>query len=312
MAARNLRAKAAQFAALKNPEMSAAFEKQAQAYDDRAKGIHDAITKNSELTGAQKDARDPSVSASEAAKFRAQEAAKTGGRDPLEFARQGEIQKADAKYYDSLHKGLAGSGMIAAQQKQNIDMLRQVAAAPSFMPGTGSELSQMYQRAAAQFGINTTGAAPREIFNQVSARILADQFSGLKSMASETGETGARIFKSMLDIEEKANITPGDTIEGIKAKLNLLDKTGDLMMKWADKADEYKLKHGSLDAGFDKELRAEVAKARIENVVPSAAKAPPSAPALNSEAEAIAWARKAGLKPGDPMKLPSGRIVAAP
>jgi hypothetical protein len=177
---------------------------------------------------------------------------------------------ADIKYYDSLHRGLAGSGMIAAQQKQNIDMLRQVAAAPSFSPGTGTDLWRAYQRAAAQFGINPTGAAPREIFDQVAARILADQFSGMKSLASETGEQGARVFKSMLDIEEKANVTPEDSLEGIKAKLDLVDKTGDLMMKWADKADSYKLKHGRLDAGFDKELRADIAKARVQNAVPTA------------------------------------------
>jgi len=175
---------------------------------------------------------------------------------------------ADIKYYDSLHRGLAGSGMIAAQQKQNVDMLRQVAESPSFTPGTGTDAWLTYQRALTQFGINPTGAAPREIFNQVSARILADQFSGLKSMAAETGEQGARIFKSMLDIEEKANITPEDSLAGIKAKLNLLDKTGDLMMKWADKADDYKIKHGRLDAGFNKELRADIAKARVPNAVP--------------------------------------------
>lgn len=176
--------------------------------------------------------------------------------------------EASAKYYDSLHKGLAGSAMIAAQQKQNIDMLRQVAASPNFVPGAGSEAALGLQRLAAQFGINTQGAAPREIFNQVATRILADQISGIKSMASETGETGGRIFKSMLDLEEKANITHADTAEGIKAKLDLIDRAGSLMMKWGDLADDYVSKHGKLDAGFDKELRREIGGARIPNVVP--------------------------------------------
>ncbi len=78
----------------------------------------------------------------------------------------------------------------------------------------------------------------------------------------------------MLDIEEKANITAADSLEGIKAKLDIIDRTGDLMMKWADRADDYKIKHGGLDAGFDKALRADIAKARVENVVPKEAPKP--------------------------------------
>jgi hypothetical protein len=187
-------------------------------------------------------------------------------------AEQAEATKtveANAKYYDSLHRGLSGSAMIAAQQKQNIDLLRQVAASPNFKPGVGSDQATQLQRIASQFGINPAGAAPREIFNQVAARVLADQMSGIKSMASETGEAGGRIFKPMLDLEEKANITPEDSLEGIKAKLNLLDHAGDLMMKWGDKADDYIKDHGKLDAGFDKALRADIAQARIPNIVPT-------------------------------------------
>jgi len=192
-----------------------------------------------------------------------------------DFANQQSAQKkgmetsaeAGAKYYDSLHKGLAGSAMIAAQQKQNIDLLRQVASSPNFIPGAGSDAALGLQRLAAQFGINTQGAAPREIFNQVATRILADQISGIKSMASETGETGGRIFKSMLDLEEKANITPQDTMAGIKAKLDLIDNAGNLMMKWGDLADDYVKEHGRLDPGFDKTLRKEISGARIPNAV---------------------------------------------
>ncbi len=178
---------------------------------------------------------------------------------------------ANAKYYDSLHRGLSGSAMIAAQQKQNLDLLRQVAASPNFTPGAGSDQALALQRMAAQFGIKTEGAAPREIFNQVAARVLADQFSGIKSMASETGETGARIFKPMLDLEEKANITHEDSLAGIKAKLDLIDRSGDLMMRWGDKADDYLKTHGRLDSGFDKDLRSDIAHARIPNVVPAGA-----------------------------------------
>jgi hypothetical protein len=228
------------------------------------------------------------IQAAEAAQAGAKKAAETGG-------------EATAKYYDSLHKGLAGSAMIAAQQKQNIDMLRQVAATPNFTPGAGSEAALGLQRLAAQFGINPEGAAPREIFNQVATRILADQISGIKSMASETGETGGKIFKSMLEMEEKANITPEDTASGVNAKINIIDQAGNLMMKWGDMADDYVAKHGKLDAGFDKTLRGEISKARIPDIVPKAA-AVPSAPSEVSGLEAEM--RRRGLLKDQPATAP--------
>ncbi len=193
---------------------------------------------------------------------------------------------ANAKYYDSLHRGLSGSAMIAAQQKQNIDLLRQVAASPNFTPGAGSDTALALQRTAAQLGIKTEGAAPREIFNQVAARVLADQMSGIKSMASETGEAGGRIFKPMLDLEEKANITPEDSAAGIKAKLDLLDRSGNLMMQWGDRADDYMKAHGKLDAGFDKALRGEIGQARIPNIVPTAGAQPAAAGASGGKTPA--------------------------
>src|SRR5258708_6036735 len=225
--AKNMRALQAYYAG-RNPKAAEAIGARAAEEEKRAHEIRDSIGKYNEPTPEQKNVE-------------------TGAEE-----RKGQIA-ADTKYYDSLHRGLAGSGMIAAQQKQNVDLLRQVAASPSFTPGAGSELAQGYQRLAAQFGINPTGAAPREIFNQVAARILADQFSGMKSMAAETGESGGRLFKSMLDIEEKANITPQDTLEGVKAKLDIIQPTGDPMMRWADKADDYKNKHRKLDAGVCKD-----------------------------------------------------------
>lgn len=205
------------------------------------------------------------IQAAEAAQAGAKKAAEAGG-------------EATAKYYDSLHKGLTGSAMIAAQQKQNIDLLRQVAASPDFTPGPLGDTALAYQRLASSLGINPEGAAPRELFNQIATRILADQISGIKSMASETGETGGRIFKSMLDLEEKANITPEDSGPGINAKLDLIDNAGNLMMKWGDLADNYVKEHGKLDAGFDKELRKEISAARIPNAVPGSKETAPKMP----------------------------------
>jgi hypothetical protein len=222
----------------------------------------------------------------------------SGFNSPLDYEAAKEGGKtgaaADAKLSDTIYKGITGQASIAAQQKQNIGVLRQIAASPNFTPGAGSDAALGLQRLAAQLGINPTGAAPRELFNQISARVLADQFSGLKSMASETGEAGGRIFKPMLDLEEKANITPNDSLAGIKAKLDLLDKSGDLMMKWGNMADDYKLAHGPLDPAFYKQLRQEIGNARIGNVLPAAAK-----PSFSTVADVHAAVKAGTIKSGD-------------
>ena len=210
------------------------------------------------------------IQAAEVAQAGAKKGAETGG-------------EAQAKYYDAVHRGLAGSAMIAAQQKQNIDALRQIAASPDFISGTFANSGLGLQRLASSLGINPTGAAPRELFNQLAAKVLADQFAGLKSIASETGEAAARIFAPMLTIEEKANITPDDSQSGTLAKLNLLDNAGNLMLRYADIADDYIKDHGKLDSGFDKAIRKEISRSRIPNVVPQANAAAPDQSAIEAE-----------------------------
>jgi len=49
-----------------------------------------------------------------------------------------EQAKTDVKYFDTLYKGITGSGTIAAQQKQNIDILRQIADSKDFTPASAA------------------------------------------------------------------------------------------------------------------------------------------------------------------------------
>ncbi len=97
----------------------------------------------------------------------------------------------------------------------------------------------------------------------IMGRVLADQFAGLKSMSSQAGEQASRIFAPMLAIEEKALPHESDTIEGKRMKVAILNNAGQLMIRWANKVDEYESKYGRLDPNFDKALRNEVAQARV-------------------------------------------------
>lgn len=206
------------------------------------------------------------------------------GAAQLAGAKKGAEEQAGgrAKYYDSLYRGFTGSGVIAAQQKQNIRDLRTVAESPDFTSGAWSESKLALKRMAANFGIDPGGATPRELFNTLAARVLADQFSGMRSMSSETGEQGSRVFKSMLDIEEKANITPEDSPKGILAKLNMVDRAGDKMLDYARDTIDYRKKYGRLDEDFEKQMMDKISTSagniREGDVRGPEGKASPAAP----------------------------------
>lgn len=236
---------------------------------------------------------------------------------PPQLASVGEVESAkenaaaNVKTFDSVYRGTTGSAMIAAQQKQNIAQLRDIADSPNFTPGAGSEAALSLQRLAAQFGIDPKGAAPREVFNQIAARVLADQFSGMKSMASETGEVGARIFKPMLDLEEKANITPEDSLAGVRAKLNMLDNAGDAMMRYGQAANAYKTKHGALDANFMTQITHDIASTRLPDPLKGESGST-ARPSFSSPAAVQAAVAAGKLKSGSKFLDPDNNVRVVP
>lgn len=171
--------------------------------------------------------------------------------------------ESDVKYSDKVYQGLMGTSMIAAQQKVNLKLAKEIVDDPSFVSGFAQKFTLEQQRALARVGIDPGAAAPREVMEQLFARILADQFSGIRALAAESGEQGGRIFQSMLTVEEKAMPSADDTPAGIRAKINILDKVGDLMMQFAKEAAQYKKENGRLDPAFETHLHDLIAKAEI-------------------------------------------------
>jgi hypothetical protein len=239
-----------------------------------------------------------------------------GGIQANEAAQKGHITgaeeaaKGETKYYQGLYGGFSGMATVAAQQKPNIDILRQLLNDNDFKTGTGNQIDLAYRRALATFGIDPGAAAPREVFNQTAPRILADQFSGMKALAAETGEAGARIFKPMLDIEEKSLPSPDDSPEGLRRKVEILDRVGNVQMQLGDAAADYKKTHGALDSGFEKEARAIIAKSRIygmgEKIPESGTKNSVPTDGGPNRADLEAEARRRGL-PGYGSAAPSSK-----
>lgn len=168
------------------------------------------------------------------------------------------------KYYDNLYKGMRGKANIAAWQKQNIDIGNKVLNDPNFVSGSADQKQLMLQRALATMGYNVNASQANEVFKQTMTRILADQIAAIKSDSTLTGETAPRIFRSMLDIEEKALPNENDSLEGLRRKLDIFGRAGDLAIKFADMADRYASgNNGRLDSRFDMAMRHEVANSRL-------------------------------------------------
>lgn len=234
------------------------------------------------------------------------EGAKKKAAADVELATAGPIEgaksqaAADVKMYGGIHAGITGAGDNAAQQAPNIKLLRQIA--PDALTGTGTNATLALNRLAAKLGVDPGGAAPRELFNTLAKRILADQFSGMRNLAAEEGSPASRVFKSMLDIEEKANITETDSLEGVQAKLNMLEQAGKRAMHWADMADDYKEQHGKLGPGFMKALRKDISETEFTDILPKA-KTPDAAASTGSSATGTV---PPALSPQSLMRPPAG------
>lgn len=193
-----------------------------------------------------------------------------------------ETATTSAKMYNTMHTGITGDAINAARQAPILDTLKQIA--PLAMTGNGADARLALERMATQLGVKPPeGAAPRELFNMLSAKVLGDQFAGIRNMAQEEGSPGGKIFKSMLDVEEKANITHEDTLPGVLAKLDYLKQSGERVQRWADMADDYAKDHGKLDAGFTKMLRKDMNDTHFNNPLEKpAAAATPAAPKVGT------------------------------
>lgn len=222
-------------------------------------------------------------------------ATKPGGTDlsSIDALQQNDINQAaakkgaeetattSAKMYNTMHTGITGDAINAARQAPVLDTLKQIA--PYAMTGAGADGRLAMERLASQLGVDPKGAAPRELFNMLSAKVLGDQFAGIRNMAQEEGSPGGKIFKSMLDVEEKANITHDDTLPGVMAKLDYLKQSGERVQRWADMADDYAKDHGKLDAGFTKMLRKDMNDTHFDNPLQKpAAAATPAAPKVGT------------------------------
>jgi hypothetical protein len=196
-----------------------------------------------------------------------------GGMQAAEAAQAGAKKASEerAKSLTSIGTALGGDAFNASRQEPIIDAMQRIA--PLIDSGAGESTMLTLNRMADKLGLTEKKAAPRELFNQLSAKLLGDQFSNIRNMSAEEGSAAPRIFKSFLDLEEKANITAEDSLSGIQAKLGLMREMGKNLQRWGDLADDYKndpSHNHQIDEGFLKALRKDMAAQRFDDILPEA------------------------------------------
>lgn len=220
--------------------------------------------------------------------------------------------KGDEERYGKQLVSIQASAQAADRQLQHIQLAEGIYKNPNFYSGPLESVNVMYKRVLTGLRIDPGASLPQEAFRKTMAASVLNQVEQLKDDTAAAGG-GGRIFQAQIALMEKAANNPDNTIPANRL-LTEINKRASLESKHiAQMANSYK--GGHLDAGFAQKLDDYYTQYPMftpEEMQDIRRIAPPVAPKLNSEAEARDWAAKARLKAGEPMKLPSGRIVPAP
>lgn len=166
-----------------------------------------------------------------------------------------EQGKSDVTQYAGLHKGLAGAGLTAAQSMPYVEIAKGLIEHPDFYSGSAEGINLAWKRALAGLGLNPNAPLPQEAFRKVMAANIMQQVNNLKAEQESMGQQGGRIFASQIELMEKAAQNPDNSVAANRYLTELAYRSSQRTMAIADMADDYKTRHGALDAGFEKQLR---------------------------------------------------------
>lgn len=282
---------------------SKALEDKAAAFDKTADDILKEIGEAGRPTGEMKNAASPVVQQSKG----------------LEVAQKQELTRGDA-----LQKGVQGAAReYETALKPHLDAMRGILNNPNFVSGAGVGLQEVWNKlrssplASALPGYDPNASLPNEALRKVVAASILNQTTELKAEAAEMGGSAGRLFQQQISLMEKAAQNPENTAPALRYLTELQTRMGDHASGIAELANNYQGKYGKgvLDNGFNEVL----SKYNRENPIFKETEikdmrrfAPPPAPAFHTKEDAIAWSRKNNIPPGDPIKMPSGNIIAAP
>lgn len=272
---------------------------------DMAKQIRAAIKERASFTNEQKNARDPSVQQSAG----------------MKIAQEHELKSGDA-----LNNGLQASAReFETQLKPHLDAVHGILNDPNFVSGTGVGFQEALNKIRSNQlfqglpGYDPNAALPNEAIRKVMAASILNQTTALKAEAAEMGGSAGRLFQQQIQLMIDAAQKPENTAPALRYLTELQERMGNHARAMAELASNYEGKYGKgvLDRGFNQVLSKFNSDPKNQIFKPKEIAdprmfAPPVSPPQHTKEDFIAWARKAGLRPGDPVKMPSGNIVPAP
>jgi hypothetical protein len=221
-------------AAATSPMLPPAAQKVAQ---ERLKAIDAAIAKDAERTPEMKNA------------------AASGLATPVDMKKVEKRNDTDVTEYSKLYTGLSSAGTTSAQMLPNIQLAKGLINDPQFYSGSAEALNLGYKRFLSSVGIEPGASLPQEAFRKVMASTILHQVDDMKAAATEMGSSSSRIFASQIELMEKAAQNPDNTVEANKFLTELSERAANRNMQIANMAADYKIKHGGLDAQFEKNMR---------------------------------------------------------
>lgn len=276
----------------------------ASALEKRAQPVLDAIAKDNELTPEQKNAR------------------ASGAGSPLELEAQKGMQTADLKHSEALFSGLQSLGNSSAGMIDNVKLQKDLTNNPEFYSGPADKAALFLKRAVPSLA---GSAAPMELYAKVLNANMLHMIDNMKAASQEMGSSSSRIFTAQIQQIEKASGTLDNSTTGLRALAELNERGLRRNMQVADFATAYKQgnmqalpaefragggpkRPGMLDDNFERGMRDWMSAHPILTQQESSDPRVLGAPTFKTPQEAHA----AGLKRGDPIRTPDGRIVYAP
>jgi hypothetical protein len=266
----------------------------AKQFSERAKAVLDALAP----TGPMKEA--------------AQAGATSVADYELKKKRAEDIQHTELANAAERWKGIFG---VAQQYEEGaktyVDRAKSVLNQPKTYTGFGGDTMQDFNKFRAIYG-DTQGALYGDALAKLNSMNVLATIGTMKSEGTEAGQQASRIFAGMVDEARKTGVNINTSIAGNRFLAEMQQRLGEYAVRKRDLAQKYKAEHGgALDDNFNQVLKKDMADhplfTKAEQQNPSLLGIPTTP--YDSQGQTRAWAQQMGIKDGDPIRTPGGKIV---
>ena len=155
-----------------------------------------------------------------------------------------EEAKLGAKKYEALIE----NGTKAQMEIPQLQLLQEQMNDPNFFSGVGEKYNLFYKRLKSAVGIDPEAAVPQEYLRKATAANVLSSLGALKGLG--------QIRVAEINMAREAAASPENSVPANKLLVEISKRTHERNADIAERAQNYKEKNGTLDAGFDKEVTA--------------------------------------------------------